>query len=242
MVKSWDPALIITTGDNNYPSGAAETIDLNIGQYYQEFIYPYDGEFGEGADTNRFFPSLGNHDYMTNQAAPYFDYFTLPGNERYYDFVWGPVHFFAINSNSQEPDGFRADSAQAQWLRETMTASQSPWQVVYMHVPPYSSGLHGSATYMRWPFAEWGADAVITGHDHTYERLQVDGIPYFVNGVGGGAIYYFEEIDPASQFRYADDHGAMLVTASESWMQFEFISRQGQVIDSWEIEIPPDGT
>ena len=41
LVKSWEPEFIITTGDNNYPDGAVETIDENIGQYYHAFIYPY---------------------------------------------------------------------------------------------------------------------------------------------------------------------------------------------------------
>ena len=62
LVKSWEPELIITTGDNNYPDGEAETIDDNIGQYYQAFIYPYHGAYGPGAEVNRFFPTLGNHD------------------------------------------------------------------------------------------------------------------------------------------------------------------------------------
>ena len=62
LVKSWSPDFIITVGDNNYPDGAASTIDGNIGQFYHSFIYPYSGSYGAGAATNRFFPSLGNHD------------------------------------------------------------------------------------------------------------------------------------------------------------------------------------
>jgi hypothetical protein len=37
LVKSWGPSFIITVGDNNYPKGAASTIDANIGKYYYEF-------------------------------------------------------------------------------------------------------------------------------------------------------------------------------------------------------------
>ncbi|MBU0510162.1 MAG: metallophosphoesterase [Chloroflexi bacterium] len=118
MIKNWSPDFIITTGDNNHPDGAAETIDKNIGQYFHTYIYPYVGQYGDGADVNRFFPTLGNHDWTTSKALPYFDYFTLPGNERYYDFVWGPVHLFAIDSDSREPDGVGRSSVQAQWLQE----------------------------------------------------------------------------------------------------------------------------
>ncbi len=88
-----------------------------------------------------FFPTLGNHDWYTNDAQPYLDYFTLPGNERYYDFVWGPVHFFALDSDEHEPDGVNAGSAQAAWLQQGLAASTSPWNIVYTHYPPYSSGM-----------------------------------------------------------------------------------------------------
>jgi hypothetical protein len=231
LVKSWNPELIITLGDNNYPSGAAETIDDRIGRFYSEFISPYQGAFGPGAGQNRFFPSLGNHDWDTAGAQAYFDYFTLPNNERYYDFVWGPVHFFAVDSDSREPDGVSRVSPQAQWLQERLAASTSPWKIVYFHHPPYSSGYHGPVDWMIWPLAEWGASAVLSGHDHTYERLLVDGIPFFINGVGGGPIYYFIQIDPRSQVRYNDDYGAMLVTADEIRLIFQFITRRGEVID-----------
>ena len=107
LVKSWNPDFIVTVGDNNYPAGAATTIDKNIGQYYHEFIYPYVGAYGPGAPTqNLFFPAIGNNDWNTSDGyMPYLNYFTLPNNEHYYDFVWGPVHFFFINSHGREPDG-----------------------------------------------------------------------------------------------------------------------------------------
>lgn len=239
LIKSWQPDFIITTGDNNYPTGSWDTIDANIGQYYQEFIGSYSGEYGEGADQNRFFPSLGNHDWMTELAEPYLDYFSLPGNERYYEFTWGPVHLFALSADWNEPDGIRPDSPQAEWLREALSASTLPWKVVYMHLPPYSSGMHGSVEVMRWPYREWGATAVISGHDHTYERLSVDDFPYFVNGIGGGAIYNFEEVVPGSQARYNQDYGAMFVEADPERLRFQFVNRRGEVVDDYEIRASP---
>ncbi len=235
LVKRWNPDFIITTGDNNYPRGAAETIDRNIGQYYREFIYPYQGRYGAGAATNRFFPVLGNHDWATPGAKPYLEYFTLPGNERYYDFVWGPVHLFAVDSDDREPDGITRDSKQAAWLRDRLAASTSPWKLVYMHHPPFSSGLHGSTAALQWPYAEWGATAVLAGHDHTYERILRDGFPYFVNGLGGNGIYRFKTVVPGSQVRYNADFGAMLVEASHDAITFQFISRKGVIIDTYSI-------
>src|SRR4029079_18479193 len=96
---------ITTVGDNNYQHGSGSTIDKNIGQYFFDFIGGYHGSYGTGPSTNLFFPSLGNHDWETPSAAPYLDYFSLPGKERYYDFVSGPIHFFAVDSDLHEPDG-----------------------------------------------------------------------------------------------------------------------------------------
>ncbi len=238
LVHSWNSDFVITVGDDNYPSGAADTIDAHIGQYYHDFIFPYTGVYGPGAAENRFFPTLGNHDWLPAGAKPYLDYFNLPGNERYYDFVRGPVHFFALDSDENEPDGVGSKSVQAAWLKRRLAASASPWNIVYFHHTPYSSGMHGPTTWMQWPFAAWGAQAVLTGHDHTYERLLVDGIPYFVDGVGGGGIYNFVNILPESQFRYNADYGAMLVTARGTNLLFEFYNRMGKLIDQYEVQKP----
>jgi tartrate-resistant acid phosphatase type 5 len=235
LVLSWAPDFIITTGDNNYPNGSDETIDENIGQYYHSFIYPYLGTYGEGADTNRFFPSLGNHDWLTDAARPYLDYFSLPGNERYYDFIWGPVQFFSIDSDPNEPDGVGSSSIQADWLREQLAASTSPWQIVYTHYPPYSSGAHRSTDWIQWPFKEWGADAVLSGHDHMYERLEVDDLAYFVNGLGGGSRYLFTMPLPSSMVRYRSNYGAMLVEASVEKIVFQFINRKNELIDEYTL-------
>ncbi|HSM56314.1 MAG TPA: metallophosphoesterase, partial [Candidatus Sulfomarinibacteraceae bacterium] len=235
LVSSWEPEFIITLGDNNYPDGEAETIDENIGQYYADYIYPYLGEYPTTStlEINRFFPALGNHDYYNPDGAqPYLEYFTLPGNERYYDFTWGPVHLFALNSDFSEPDGVGANSAQAQWLQEALSESTASWKLVYFHVTPYSSSDRDSGAWMRWPFREWGASAVLAAHEHHYERLLVDGLPYFVNGLGGGAIYSIGEVHPDSQVQFTGTHGAMRIEASPETITLEFITRSGEVIDS----------
>ncbi len=236
LIKSWNPEFIVTVGDNNYNLGEAETIDKNIGQYFHSYIYPYTGSYGPGAETNNFYPVLGNHDWKTTNAQPYLDYFTLPGNERYYDFVSGPIHFFALDSDEAEPDGRSSDSVQADWLRQKLAASTMPWKIVFFHHPPYSSGEHGPEQDMQWPFCQWGATTVITGHDHTYERIVMEGFPYFVNGLGGGEIYQIETLVPGSEKRYNADYGAMLVHANDQRIEFKFIDINSSVIDVYSID------
>jgi hypothetical protein len=113
LVDSWRPDYVVTTGDNTY----SPAIDASIGQYYHRYIHPYMGAYGPGAGSNRFFPSLGcNPDTCT---GAYLDYFTLPGNERYYTVTLGELELFVIDSDNQEPDGTAVDSAQAEWLRKS---------------------------------------------------------------------------------------------------------------------------
>ncbi len=235
MVKTWSPQAILTLGDNNYPVGSAATIDANIGQYYQEYIGNYRGNYGAGSPTNRFFPVLGNHDWETSGAQPYFNYFTLPGNERYYDFVLDNVHFFALDSDPNEPDGISSSSVQALWLRDGVARSQSTFKVVYFHHAPYSSG--GSTAIIRWPFKQWGVNAVIAGHQHQYERLDVDDMTYIVNGLGGAEITSFNAPIGGSIFRYNTDFGAMRLVTSPTTLKFEFLSIAGggTLVDSYTL-------
>jgi len=236
LVAAFQPDFVITTGDNNYPIGAAATIDENIGQYFSDFIYPYRGSYGSSATENRFFPSLGNHDWGTPDAQPYLDYFTLPGNERYYDFVRGDVHFFAIDSDYHEPDGISVDSQQAMWLQRELAASTAPFNLVYMHHPPYSSGSHGNSQQLQWPYAAWGADLVVAGHDHTYERMQIDGITYVVSGLGGASIYSFGlEVD-GSVARYNGQYGVTVFEADALELSVAFFTVDGTQVDQATIK------
>ena len=88
---------------------------------------------------------------------------------------------------------------------------------------------------MRWPYAAWGADAVIAGHDHNYERISHDGIPYFVNGSGGKSLRAFGTIVAGSEVRYNADYDAMLIDGYAGQLTFQFVNRLGQVIDTHTI-------
>lgn len=255
MMKSWEPDFIISVGDNNYSVGSFSTIDQNIGQYFHNYIHPYlFGNYGpDTATINRFFPCLGNHDLYTNYGYPYTEYFTLPrnshNNERYYDYVQGNVHFFVANSdfggyefqgNIWESDGIDSNSYQAQWIKNRLAESTSTWNVVYFHHPPYMSIVSGYDSIhkkLRWPFKRWGADVVLNGHSHWYERLNIDNFPYIINGLGGEGVGY-EDIGPrrdGSQFFYSDNFGAQLIQSYDDSLVFRFFNVNNELIDYYRI-------
>jgi tartrate-resistant acid phosphatase type 5 len=105
-----------------------------------------------------------------------------------------------------------------------------------MHYPPYSSGTHGSTDWASWPYEAWGADVVLAGHDHTYERLDENGLTYIVNGLGGNGRYDFVDILDGSLVRYNADYGALRVEATDSYLLFQFIIRTGEVVDTFGLK------
>jgi hypothetical protein len=246
MVASWDVDFILSTGDNYYLQAGGKggnglnQYDNSVGQFYCPFLY----ETGQpswgisncppeqqSAGGNRFFPVIGNHDRTDTGSGgitDYLNYFTLPGpgfdnssdNERFYDFVQGPVHFFALDSDTAIVDS-EDMAAQKAWLQEGLANSTTPWQVVYFHQGAYSSAKHGSEPLMQWPFSAWGADMVFQGHDHVYERIMTEEMVYFVSGNGGRRLYGFRSIVPGSAVRHNAGYGAMLVTATDSDVNFE---------------------
>lgn len=250
LVASWDPEFIVSLGDNYYAEAGGEGsrgYDKSVGEFYCRWLKDVSVTRGAcpwgRAGKNSFFPTLGNHDITDALPGPesYLEYFTLPGKgfetsssgERYYDFRHHPLHFFILNSNDMEPDGVTAQSRQAMWLKTQLGQSTAPWKIVVGHHPPYSSdNSHGSAKGMRWPFGLWGADVVMSGHSHSYERLHRDGVVYFVNGLGGAALYGFaDSAETGSQARYSANWGAQLVTVTEEKITFEFRSVSGELID-----------
>ncbi|MBN8246555.1 MAG: metallophosphoesterase, partial [Verrucomicrobia bacterium] len=150
--------------------------------------------------------------------------FSETQNLRYFDVRLGTasgpssVHLFILDSDSPTPYGryaadrpipnrdgsnspFTESATQAAWLKRRLAASTARWKIVILHHPPYNSapGAENSQyTFARWPYRAWGATAVISGHVHNYERLEMPDpdanlqpdygtptIPYIVNGAGG---------------------------------------------------------
>ncbi len=236
LIMTWAPEFIVTTGDNDY--GVTEHhYDEYVGQYYHSFIAPYAGAYGAGAVTNAFFPAIGNHDWNIDNGAAYFDFFELPGNERYFELDKGPVHFTFLDSDTREPDGVSPTSVQGVWAQAALTASTAPFQFVVFHHPRYTSG--GATAWMDWPFKTWGANVVLTGHVHNYERLRAANLQYFVVGQGGVGTSAFGTPLAQSQVRYNTRDGAQLVEVGKKHARFRYYDVVGTLID--DITIDPAG-
>ncbi len=238
QVHAWKPDAVLTLGDNNYPVGAAGTLDAHVGAFYARYIHPYKGAYPPGAERNRFFPALGNHDWGLGNVRAHEDYFDLPGNERYYSVRLGNVAVFVVDSDPHEPDGIDALSAQARWLREGLANSDAAFRVVTLHHPPFSSGRHGSQAVMQWPYEKWGADLVLAGHDHTYERIERGGVTYVVNGLGGRGPYRLGTPVEGSLVRFNADHGALFLEANAKELKARFVTHAGLLVD--EFRLVPD--
>lgn len=247
LVKAWTPSFVLALGDNNYPSGAAATIDANVGKHYRKFIYPYTGSqpLGSGetaATVNAFWPVVGNHDLDTVVSGvagkPFYDYFTALTAD-HYDFVVGNVHFFAINSgyNTAGVDvssfGSMDLSPQADQVRYRVAQSTSKWKVAFMHHPYRTSGLNyapGKAALL-W-VQDLAVDAVLCGHSHAFEAIQPSGKPaLFISGNGGkDLVGKSATVDPAETFFSAADFGALRLTSLCASLKAEFITRTGSIL------------
>ena len=164
--------LIIHTGDLAYTSGTINQFEDTVFTVYAELF-----------KNVPFFPAAGNHEYETDQAAPFRAVFALPGNEKWYSYDWGRIHFSVLDTEQDY-------ATQMKWLDADLAASKAPWKIVYLHKPPYSSGDHGSDTKLRGLLApvveKHGVQLVMAGHDHHYERMKPqNGVMYIVTGGGG---------------------------------------------------------
>jgi tartrate-resistant acid phosphatase type 5 len=215
------PDFVATVGDNNYTgSGAPDDWRRTQEKYYGSFL------------PTRFFPALGNHDWDAGLDG-YLAYFRPPDNGRYYSVRRGPVALFFLDSDPREPDGIAPGSVQESWLRAALAGSDARWKLVLFHHPAHTSlGTgHPPSTDLRWDFAGMGASAVLMGHNHFAERLEVGGIPYFVDGGGGQALYTISTPDPTSRFRNDRQHTFLRIDADESRLRFTFRDTSGAVLD-----------
>ena len=224
------PGMVFTTGDNAYPTGSLA-----------DFETCYAPSWGRHLARTR--PSPGNHDYETPDASGYFTYFGSlagPGGRGYYSFDLGGWHIVSLNSNVS----MQAGSPQEQWLQADLNHAAASCVLAFWHHPLFSSGLHGDDDRSRdiWRILhERGADVVLNGHDHTYERfapqtafgaVDARGIREFVIGTGGAIPYSVTTRRPNSEFIDTGSFGVLKLTLTRSAYQWEFLTVDGRIADA----------
>jgi hypothetical protein len=223
------PGTIFTTGDNAYESGSAT-----------EFNNCWNPSWGRHKARVR--PVVGNHEYGTSGASGYFNYFGATAGKAgqgWYSYDLATWHVVVLNSNCSVVS-CAAGSAQEKWLRADLAASPAVCTVALWHHPRFSSGTHGNDLSVQalWnALYDYGADVVLNGHDHTYERFAPQrpdgtldnafGIRQFVIGAGGKTHYAFNAIKPNSEARNNTVFGVLRLTLRGGSYDFRFVPEAG---------------
>jgi 3',5'-cyclic AMP phosphodiesterase CpdA len=215
-------AVVLTLGDHTYPVGAAE-----------EFRDCYAPTWGRFKD--RTWPAPGNHEYYTPGAAPYFAYFGTRAGRGYYSIELGKWHVVSLDSNLDPVKNPAEHAAQLAWLKNDLAAHPARCTLAFWHHPLYSSGGHGSVAIMRdaWELLQQaGAELVLSGHDHDYERFAAQdahgrkdarGMRQFVVGTGGAYPTPFLLTVKNSEMRDASRTGVLRLRLRDDGYDWEFV-------------------
>jgi PKD repeat protein len=222
---------VFAAGDTVYESGSPA-----------EYTSCYDPTWGR--HRARTLPAVGNHEYQTSGATGYYGYFGAAAGDPtkgYYSTDVGGWHVVVLNSNCTKiVGGCAAGGAQETWLRADLAASTATCTVAIWHHPMFSSGSHGINTSVRplWAALDAaGADVVIVGHDHDYERFAPQtasgtadpafGIRSFVVGTGGAGLRGFATTAANSEVRDSDTFGVLKLTLHASSYDWAFVPVAG---------------
>jgi 3',5'-cyclic AMP phosphodiesterase CpdA len=218
---------VIAVGDNIYPDGGGR-------HFEKKFARPYAGLIREGV---KFHAVLGNHDVRDGRGDQcQYPLFNMNGQCHYTVKKGdGLAEFFMIDSTA-------FDMTQAGWLEGVLKESTAKWKIAVFHHPIYSSAEeHGSDVGLRRRIepllARYGVNVVISGHDHTYERVKPQqGVQYFVTGAGGKVRP--GDVNLGSPFRamsYDRDNHYLQMVIEDQQINFQTIARSGAVIDRGAI-------
>ena len=242
--------IFLHLGDMAYGDGTFPEFKERVFDVYTDFLHE-----------TPTWPTMGNHEFNTDQGQPYLDLYYLPEvaldpsqNERYYSFDYGDVHFVSIDTNdlivlgavAQDPN---SDTTMLDWLRQDLAESDKPWKVAFFHHPPYSSSerppnfvvIDGIVPILE----EGGIDIALAGHDHHYERTvpvksgatsthEEGGIFYFVHGAGGAGLR--DAFGDWWTEAYNDQkHSYLSLTIEGCTAVGEVVAFDGEVLDTFEL-------
>lgn len=212
---------VVMLGDNIYGGHSPE-------DFQRKFEQPYKPLLDAGV---KFYASLGNHDDPDVEIR--YKPFGMDG-QRYYTFTKGDVEFFVLDSNYMDPK-------QLDWVTKELQSSKAKWKIAYFHHPLYSHAkTHGSDLDLRarlQPLFElYHVNVVLSGHDHTYERMKPqNGIYYFVEGESGQLRR--GDLKRSSETEVGEDtaQSFMLCEITADKFYFQVITADGKTIDSGEL-------
>ena len=226
------PGTVFTTGDNVYDNGTSA-----------EYATCYGPSWGQFKDRTR--PAAGNHEYNTSGAAGYYGYFGAAAGDPaqgWYSYDVGAWHVVVLNAECAQIGGCGYGSPQERWLRSDLVAHPATCTAAIWHEPRYSSGsAHGNdnSTIAFWEDLYYaGADLVINGHDHDYERFVpmnprgaadlTYGLREFVVGTGGKDLTPFAStIQPNSVVRDASTYGVLKLSLHDAGYDWQFVPVAG---------------
>jgi acid phosphatase type 7 len=226
-------AAVLPLGDVQYDSPTADRLQA-----------VYNPTWGRVKSISR--PVIGNHD---GAGAGYFNYFNGTGaadgpagprGRGYYSYDVGAWHIVALNSNCARVS-CGAGSIQEKWLRADLAAHPSACTLAYWHHPRYSSGHDGSHATLGafWKaLDEAGAEIVLSGHSHDYERfaakngagkLSPTGIRQFVVGTGGAFMTGLGTSKVSgSEVKQNNTFGVLKLTLHASSYDWQFVPIAGR--------------
>jgi hypothetical protein len=237
--------LFITLGDNAYGDGDYDELEQKLFRVYRDLWT------GMTVFTNS-----GNHDYRTDNAAPYLSSFVLPRNawregdeERYYTTVFGPLQLVMLDTEKPNYQvSADAEDDQMDWLRSQLANPKAPWVVPTFHKPVLSGHESRDPDILALQFFvplfdEFNVPLVLQGHNHFYERFEPvveasvpdpDGTVYIVSGGGGAGVYDFHEDYDSRSVAVQENH-FLLGTVTECTLSVRAIDRFGDEIDSFTL-------
>ncbi len=171
-------AAFATLPDADFIVNSGDLVDH--GDNFKQWAWMFNTGSDELMDTYMM-PATGNHEGMGTNATV--NYFVLPNvpeqsteNGVYYSFDYNNTHFAVLNTEDLDENEALA-SAQIEWLKNDMNASDAQWKFVVLHKAPYSQGSHykdddvcAIRDQLSVLMPELDIDMVFQGHDHVYMR------------------------------------------------------------------------
>jgi hypothetical protein len=222
------PGSVFAAGDLAYDSGTVA-----------QFNNCYDPTWGRHKSRTR--PVSGNHEYDVPDATPYYNYFGPAAGDPskgYYSYDVGSWHIVTLNTECAEIGGCNSRSPQGLWLRQDLANNPSECTLAFMHKPLFSSSENHPAFRDFWQILDdAGAELVVSGHKHNYERFAPQdangnasplGVRSFIVGTGGSHLLGFTSTEINSEVQNDNTHGVLKLTLNPGSYDWEFIPIAGQ--------------